>query len=131
MLGVAACKISSTYATHFRQLWLARNEVLHTNTDKPQINIVCVVETAEIQGLYQQPHSRTWALHERSQTATQWTAIVKTKNGFAESGSQLMNKARRDGINHILLVYKKFGHLTRWQWKKATACLHMYIVHLS
>jgi hypothetical protein len=57
MLGVGACKISSTYATHSRQLWLARNEILHSKTDKPQINIVRVVETAEIhQEFYQQPH---------------------------------------------------------------------------
>jgi hypothetical protein len=48
--------ISATYAAHSRQLWLARIEDLHSNTDNQQINIVrSVVETAEIQALYQQP----------------------------------------------------------------------------
>ncbi len=66
--------------------------------------------------------SRTWALHEHSQTATQWTAIVKTKNGFVES-----NKARREGVNHILSQIRTFDKMTM---EEGNACLHLYIVHL-
>ena len=68
--------------------------------------------------------SRTWARHERSQTATQWTAIVKTKNGFVELGSQLMNKARREGVNHMLLQVRAFDKMAMEEGNGMSSYVH-------
>jgi hypothetical protein len=84
--------ISATHAAHSRQLWLARIEDLHSNTDNQQINIVrSVVETAEIQALYKQPiywEQEIGTMRAFSQMATQLTAIIQTEIDSVESGSQ-------------------------------------------
>ncbi len=71
------------------------------------------MERAEIQELYQQLiywEQEIGTTPAFSQTATQSTAIVETKIGSVESGSPLMNKARREGVYHLSQVWT-FGKI--------------------
>ena len=97
--------ISATYAAHSRQLWLARNEVLHSKTYNQQMNIVrSVVETVVIQPLYQQP--------------IYWEQEIGTTRTFSQIVTQSPDRHHSDK-NWICWVWKSIdvqskegGHLS-------------------